>query len=106
MTLVETAKNVGLLFLLLAPGCTNYREDFTKYNADGTVAHVVSVRHRTFLIVGKAATLKTETQTEDFLRNVNAQDLSVKTDSEAAKAITEGVAKGVIEGLKTSQGLP
>jgi hypothetical protein len=96
-----------LPFLAIAlVGCTNYREDFTKYNDDGTVAHQVHVTHRTFLIVGKAATLHTETQTEDFIRNVNASGISVKTDAEATKAITEGVAKGVIDGLKASQGIP
>jgi hypothetical protein len=95
-----------LLLTLAATGCTRYSEDFTKYNPDGTIAHVVSVRHNTFLIVGKATNLKTETQTDDFLRNVNADGVSIKTDSDAAKALTEGIAKGVVEGLKASQGIP
>jgi hypothetical protein len=97
---------IACIALSILTGCTNYSEDFTKYSEDGSIAHTVHVTHRTFLIVGKAATLKTETQTEDFIRNVNATDMSVKTDSEAVKAITEGVAKGVIEGLKISQGMP
>jgi hypothetical protein len=104
---VKAARFLALAGVAVAlTGCTNYSEDFTKYNGDGSIAHTVHVTHRTFLIVGKAATLRTETQTEDFIRNVNASGVSIKTDAEAAKALTEGIAKGVIEGLKASQGLP
>ena len=84
-----------LVFVLLS-GCTSYHERFTYLDATGQTNHVVHVSHHTFLVWGKAAELKTETQTMEFIRTVNARDVELKTDSEAIKAI--GSAGGAIAG--------
>ena len=92
---------LGILLMLIC-GCTTYREQFTYYGPGGT-NHTVSISHNTFLIFGQAAKLSTETQTEEFIRTVNAQGVSLRTDADAVKAITEGVTEGV---LKTINPVP
>lgn len=87
-------------------GCTSYSERFSKFNADGSMAHTVTVRHVSFLAGTEAAKLRTETQTEDFIRNVNADSIKSKPDADAIKAAAEGLAKGVVDGLKAANGLP
>ena len=91
---------------LLLTGCTTYTERFSKFNADGTLAHTVTVKHRSFFASAEASKLRTETQTEDFIRNVNADSIATKPDSAAIKAAAEGMAKGVVDGLKAANGLP
>jgi hypothetical protein len=90
----------------LLAGCTTYHERFTFFNKDGSTNHVVDVGHSTCLIYGQAARLKTETQTMEFIRTINAEGVLVKPDAESVKAITEGVTTAVIESLKKSAGVP
>ena len=85
--------------LILLCGCTTYHERFSYYGPGGT-NHTVCISHNTFLIWGEIAKLSTETQTEEFVRKVNAEGLSVKTDAEAIKAITEGVTDAVLKSVK------
>lgn len=99
-------KTLILILSLTVTGCTSYSERFTKFNDDGSTNHVVNVTHRTFLIVGKAAKLTTETQTEDFIRSVNAEDLSVKGDAESIKALGASIGEVVGQALKSSAGIP
>lgn len=83
-------------YLLLIPffltSCSFYQEQFT-YKQD--VGHTVNVTHFSFLLVGKAAKLTTETQTEEFIREVNTQDLEIKPDAEAIKGFSNGVVNGI-----------
>lgn len=99
-------KRIFLLAVLSAlTGCSTYRERFTYYGPNGT-NHVVDVSHKTFLMFGQAATLKTETQTMEFIRTVNATGVLTKPDAESVKAVTKGATEAVIEGLKKSAGVP
>jgi hypothetical protein len=87
-----------LLLVWLLCGCTTYHERFTYIDpATQTTNHVVSVSHRTFLVWWQAAKLKTETQTMEFIRTVNADDLVSKPDSESIKAITDGIVSAIIQ---------
>lgn len=99
-------KRIVLIGLFTIPfvlsGCAYYSERFTYFDEQGRTNHVVSVTHQTFLMVGEAAKLSTETQTGEFIRTVNAEDLGTRPDAESVKAITAGI----VEGLKTSSGVP
>jgi len=66
-----------------------------KYDDEGRPDHTVQVTHATFLMVGEAASLQTETATEDFIRNVNAQGIRSSSDTEAISKITEGIISGL-----------
>lgn len=100
-------KTLAAMFALaLLSACSCYTERFTYFAPDGRTNHVVDVRHRTFLMYGQAARLKTETQTSEFIRTVNAEGVTLRPDSESVKAITEGVTTAVIETLKHSGGIP
>jgi len=46
---------------------------------------------------GEAAKLKTETQTMEFIRTVNADDLVSKPDAESIKAIADGIVSAIIQ---------
>lgn len=87
---------LALLFavLSLTTGCKIYTERFTCYTPDGTPKHAVTVKYYTFMQFGQAATLKTETQTEEFIRTVNGTGILTKPDAESIKAVTEGVIEG------------
>ena len=94
---------VFLSTLILFTGCSHYSERFTYIDpASGNTNHVVSVTHTTFLVGSEAAKLKTETQTMEFIRTVNAEGLSQRPDAESIKAITQGI----VEGLKIGVGIP
>lgn len=88
-------------FLLLLSGCSHYSERFTYFDG-GQTNHVVKVTHITFLMWGRAAALQTETQTQEFIRSVNAQDVESRPDAESIKAIVEGA----IEGAAKAIGVP
>lgn len=90
----------------LLTGCTTYNERFTYFDDAGKTNHVVHVSHRTFLVWGKAAELQTETQTQEFIRTVNAKDIELKTDSEAITAIGNAVGQAIGEAVKKSTGNP
>lgn len=86
---------VGAIAALLT-GCQTYHERFIYLNpSTGETNHIVDVGFTSCLMFGSAARLKTETQTGEFIRNVNADGLVVKPDAESVKAITEGVVNGL-----------
>ena len=89
---------VALILLgALLCGCTTYHERFTYIDpATQTTNHVVSVSHRTFLVWWQAAKLKTETQTMEFIRTVNADDIVSKPDAESIKAIADGIVQAIL----------
>ena len=88
---------VAILLGVLLCGCTTYNERFTYIDpATQTTNHVVSVSHRTFLVWWQAAKLKTETQTMEFIRTVNADDLVSKPDAESIKAIADGIVQSIL----------
>lgn len=89
-----------LLLPLLFTGCQSYRERFTYFTPDGSTNHIVDVRYQSFLMWGKAARLKTETQTQEFIRTVNADGLEWKPDAESLKAITEGISAAILKTVK------
>ena len=86
---------VAAIFLT---GCQTYHERFV-YLANGYTNHIVDVSYTSCLMLGKAARLKTETQTGEFIRNVNADGLETKPDADTIKAISEGVTEGVLKGV-------
>ena len=86
-----------VLLVWLLCGCTTYHERFTYIDpATQTTNHVVSVSHRTFLVWWQAAKLKTETQTMEFIRTVNADDIVSKPDAESIKAIADGIVQAIL----------
>lgn len=86
--------------LALVTGCQSYREQFVYFDPHGRTNHVVNVQFRSCLMMGKAARLQTATQTQEFIRSVNADGLEFKPDAASVKAITEGVTKAVLESIK------
>lgn len=88
-------KFLAAILILCFPSCLHYKEEFTYYNESGTPNHTVDVSYYNFLIMGKAGRLNTETQTMEFIRNVNASDVESKSDSDAIGSLAEGVAKGI-----------
>jgi hypothetical protein len=86
----------GLALVVLLTGCQSYNERFTYVQPDGTTNHVVHISYRSCLMWGEAAKLKTETQTMEFIRTVNADDLVSKPDSESIKAIADGIVQAIL----------
>ena len=75
----------------LLTGCQTYNERFTYYDPAGTTNHTVHVSYRTILTFGEASKLSTSTQTEEFIRTVNAEGVTVKGDSEALRALGSAI---------------
>ena len=67
---------VGLL-----PSCSYYSEQFTFLKDEG---HVVVVTHLSVLQSREASRLTTSTQTEEFIRDVNADNIREESDGKAA----------------------
>lgn len=86
--------------ILLLCGCSTYHERFTHYRPDGGTNHVVNVGFNNFLMYGKAGKLATQTQTEEFIRNVNGENLEMRPDAQAIKAIVEGVVESLLKQWK------
>lgn len=84
---------LGLLCLLLFSGCSSYYERFSFTGEEGQT-HTVDVQHHTLFMFGKAANLNTDTQTEEFIRTVNATGVSQKPDG------VDQIVSGVIKGLR------
>lgn len=97
---------VVLVLLIIAAflltGCQTYNERFTYYDPAGQTNHVVHVSYRTFLTWGEAAKLQTSTQTEEFIRTVNAEGVTVKGDSEAIRALGSAIGETAGTILKTT----
>jgi hypothetical protein len=69
-----------LAIIILLPGCSYYSEQFTFTKETG---HTVNVTHVSMFQMGAAGRLTTSTQTEEFIRDVNATDISVRPDGAA-----------------------
>lgn len=91
---------LGLALVVLLTGCQSYNERFTYVQPDGTTNHVVHISYRSCLMWGEAAKLRTETQTMEFIRTVNADGLMSRPDPEAVKAIAEGATAAAIKALE------
>lgn len=87
---------ITILTLICLNSCSLYREQFTYYE-DGSPNHTVDVSFYNFFMLGKAGKLSTETQTMEFIRTVNAQDLENKVDSDSVSGVTEGITKGLFK---------
>jgi len=90
----------------LLSGCVSYNERFTYYDPVGATNHTVHVSYRTFLTFGEAAKLSTSTQTEEFIRTVNAEGVIVKGDSEAIRALGSAIGEAAATAVKASTGIP
>ena len=88
-----------LIVVLVSSSCSIYRESFTHEGTPEAPGHSVEVLHLTFFQFGEAGRLTTETQTMEFIRTVNAENVRAGTDGEAL-----GVAAGEI--LKRASGRP
>ena len=87
-----------LLLVWLVCGCQTYNERFTYVDPKtGSTNHTVHISYRSFLMWGESAKLKTETQTMEFIRTVNADDLVSKPDAESIKAIADGIVSAIIQ---------
>ncbi len=88
---------VAILLGVLLCGCQTYNERFTYVDPKtGATNHTVHISYRSCLMWGEAAKLKTETQTMEFIRTVNADDLVSKPDSESIKAIADGIVQAIL----------
>lgn len=90
----------AILVLAALTGCQNYREQFVYFDSQGHTNHVVNVRYQSCLLLGKAARLQTATQTQEFIRSVNADGLEFKPDAESVKAIARGVTEALLQTAK------
>jgi len=88
-------KLLPFIALLALTGCQTYHEQFVYFSPTGQTNHIVNVGFTSCLMFGAAARLKTETQTGEFIRNVNADGLITKPDADSIRAITEGVVNGL-----------
>ncbi len=78
-------------------GCTTYNERFTYVDPNtGSTNHTVHISYRSCLMWGEAAKLKTETQTMEFIRTVNADGLVSKPDADSIKAIADGIVQAIL----------
>lgn len=86
---------IGFVLILCAAlmGCSFYRERFTYYPTPEKPGHVVDVTHVSIFQVGKAARLTTSTQTEEFIRDVNAEGLESRTDGAALGEVLKRLAR-------------
>lgn len=90
-----------LLVVLLLVGCVRYNERFTYIDPEtGATNHTVHVSHSTFLVWGRAAELATETQTQEFIRTVNAKQIEIRTDAQAIEAIGGAAGRIIGEAVK------
>ena len=78
-------------------GCTSYNEWFTYVDPNtGSTNHTVHISYRSFLMWGESAKLKTETQTMEFIRTVNADGLVIKPDADSIKSIADGIVQSIL----------
>jgi len=93
-------RRAGLILLCAlcagCAGCQSYSERFTFIGPTGLTNHVVNVSYSSCMMWGKAARLTTETQTMEFLRSVNAQDIEVRPDAKTAQAIADGIVAAIL----------
>jgi len=88
---------VAILLGVLLCGCTTYNERFTYVDPNtGSTNHTVHISYRSCLMWGEAAKLKTETQTMEFIRTVNADGLVSKPDADSIKAIADGIVQAIL----------
>ena len=88
---------VAILLGVLLCGCTTYNERFTYVDPNtGSTNHTVHISYRSCLMWGEAAQLKTETQTMEFIRTVNADGLVSKPDADSIKAIADGIVQAIL----------
>lgn len=88
-------KLFAALLVLALNSCQVYRERFTFYGDDGVPDHEVDVFFASFGLVGEAGKLSTETQTEEFIRTVNADNLRSRPDAETVGAVSNGVVRAL-----------
>lgn len=86
-------KIIPLILALSVSSCSFYQEEFTFMGENGN-SHNVRVTHVSALLFGKAAQLNTDTQTEEFIRTVNASDVQQKPDG--VDQVTQGLIKAFI----------
>lgn len=86
-----------VLLVWLLCGCTTYSERFTYVDPKtGSTNHTVHISYRSFLMWGESAKLKTETQTMEFIRTVNADGLVIKPDADSIKSIADGIVQSIL----------
>jgi hypothetical protein len=87
------ALSVAIAFCLALSGCSFYRERFTHYPTKTDPGHVVDVVHVSIFQFGSAAKLTTSTQTEEFIRDVNAEGIVQKTDGAALGEVLKRISR-------------
>jgi hypothetical protein len=100
-------RTIPLLAAMILTGCQSYNERFTYMDPKtGATNHVVHVSYRSLFMVGESAKLRTETQTMEFIRTVNADGLKSRVDAEGIAAA--GTAAGNVIGAagKAAAGIP
>ena len=91
------AIGIGILLVLALTlalsGCSIYRERFDYFPKANEPGHRVDVLHVSIFQFGKAARLTTSTQTEEFIRDVNAEGLESGTDGAALGEVLKRVSR-------------
>jgi hypothetical protein len=90
---ISIAIGFVLALTLALGGCSLYRERFTHYPKRDEPGHVVEVLHVSVFQFGSAARLTTSTQTEEFIRDVNAEGIVQKTDGAALGELLKRVSR-------------
>jgi len=86
-----------IIMTLLLTGCSVTRQQFTAYGPGGEIKHELDVYHVTFLVDGRAAILRNETQTEEYINTLNAEGVSLTVNTNALKAVVEGAVSAALK---------
>ena len=76
-------------FLILSVGCSTHGQHFTEYHPDGSVKFDMDIRHYTLFMNSEAAKLQVETQMEEFIFNVNADQWKQSVDTNFIRQVIE-----------------
>ena len=99
---MKTIKYLSPVLALLLCSCVSYRHEHV--NADQTKD---VTRFGSFLMLGSASKIRSATkQGTNYSRTVSVGAIEGKGDVEFVEGISAGVARGMMEGLKKSQGIP
>lgn len=93
----QLLKAAFICLFVLTTGCSVTRQQFTAYDTFGERKHQLDLYHITFLMDSRAATLKNETQTEEYINTLNSEGLFLGVNTNALKAVVEGAVAGALK---------
>lgn len=91
---------------LCLAGCASVSHTRPVFSPDGKLVGIETERGAAFLMKGEIEKLNTRTKDGGYSHSLSMSGLAGQGDAETLRAGAEGIAKGFMEGLKASGGIP